>query len=256
MFFNLFFGLDSRFSDHNFSNFLDRLEQYQYVRLETHLQASWIPWRDRRCRFDPNEFEAIFRLTLSPETCASFFRTYPSLPVVERDYYLSKLCQFIWLIVVSWIDSRADQEASYDHKLQEILDTTLDSIPDGMLTRLRDFNWGALHRDLRDSDRTMSTVETAKNLLRDLSGYLIPDDLDDTLPSGAGSDGLSARRKALLQQFIDRGGKKATVYRSSQVDKSDFYRWLKGELTEQSVMTHRIEQYLNQALATPLTRLS
>jgi hypothetical protein len=102
----------------------------------------------------------------------------------------------------------------------------------------------------------MSSVETAKNLLRDLSGYLISDDLDDTLPSGAGTDELSARRKALLQQFINRGGKKATVYRSSQVDKSDFYRWLKGELTEQSVMTHRIERYLNQALATPQTRPS
>jgi len=96
VFVNLFSGLDSRFSfrDHNFSNFLERLEQVKYEALEAQLAESWTRWGPG-CKFDPNEFNETLELTLSRATCTSFIRTNPSLPVGDRDYYLSKLCQFI-----------------------------------------------------------------------------------------------------------------------------------------------------------------
>jgi hypothetical protein len=251
VFSNLFSGVGPRFYDHNFSNFIDRIEQHSCDDLRALLSDSWGPW-GRESRFDPNFFGNIVFVTLSPETCASFFRAYPNLPVTERDYYLSKLFQFIWLIATNWIDHRGDAKDRYSYGIEETLEGSIALVPDSMIPVLRDFNWGRFQGDLEDGDRSESSIETSKKLLAHLSGYLTTEDIDREAVRPDDVGVLSAKRKLLLEQFTNRGGKAVTVYEAVGVHRSDFYRWKRGQLPEQSAMTRRIEDFIKRALDKPL----
>jgi len=46
------------------------------------------------------DLDGVFEHSLDPRACVAFFRSQPSAPAIERDYYLSKLCQFLWLIAL------------------------------------------------------------------------------------------------------------------------------------------------------------
>jgi len=85
MFRNLYF-FSPDFRNHNFSDFFDNIREVSEVYIEAALQRSYQPgnW------LEPY-FYSIFPLTMSPESCVSFLRANPKLPITARDYYLSKL---------------------------------------------------------------------------------------------------------------------------------------------------------------------
>jgi len=93
LFNNLYFSGGATFRDHNFSDFLDGVDQHRERSIVLEIQRHY---EDPRGGLPPH-VDAIYRCTLSPPTCGSFIRAHSALPVDERDYYLSKLFQFLYL---------------------------------------------------------------------------------------------------------------------------------------------------------------
>src|SRR5713101_1649334 len=90
MFRNLYF-FSPNFRNHNFSDFFDDIREDSEVYLEAALKEGYADGG-----LEPY-FYSILPLTMSPESCASFIRANPQLPITERDYYLSKLFQFLYV---------------------------------------------------------------------------------------------------------------------------------------------------------------
>ena len=86
-------------------------------------------------------FPPIVPLTLSTQCCESFMRSYPDLPIESRDYYLSKLFQFLLDL---WAARFGINEAErFSYHLQE----SLDGIP---VQRLRNTDWSVFWFDCYD----------------------------------------------------------------------------------------------------------
>ena len=88
---NLFFRRFTPLRDHNFSDFLDRLDEVKEVFLEAKFREGY-----REGTIEPY-FDPVIPLSLSPTSCLSFLRAYAKWPITERDYYLSKLFQYLYL---------------------------------------------------------------------------------------------------------------------------------------------------------------
>lgn len=127
------------FRDHNWNDFFDDLQQDKEDYIEQQLRDGYGGDGPEPC------FYYIFPLTLSPPACDSFLRS-TNLPIVARDYYLSKLYQFLY--VPLRIQFHLDHRDSVPDKLKEFLD----GIPAGYLERLAEFDWGGFYQDSFDYD--------------------------------------------------------------------------------------------------------
>jgi len=95
MFLNLYGG-SSVLRKHNFCNFLQPVEPVSEDYIVGHLEQSFPPAPHG---LEPY-FDSVFEFTLSVDCCASFIRANPELPITPRDYYLSKLFQFLFEVLV------------------------------------------------------------------------------------------------------------------------------------------------------------
>lgn len=142
MFCNLFFLKE--FRDHNFSDFwvgtqtAARIEQVAVEIFAGYLRQSFRPRSDGGGDLPP-DFDPIITLTLSPKCCASFVRTHPAWPYDERDYYLSKLYQFVLAVLDAkfsvWeSSSRADE-------IGRKVEALLDLVPRELLPPVSQVDW-------------------------------------------------------------------------------------------------------------------
>ena len=92
LFRNLYY-FSAEFRNHNWNDFFGDLRQDQEPYIEAELRKSYAD--PRRGGPEPY-FYSIFPATMSAAACASFLR-HTTLPITERDYYLSKLFQFLYV---------------------------------------------------------------------------------------------------------------------------------------------------------------
>lgn len=112
MFKNLFSLSGSRFNDHNFTDYGnldyggDSLRQITSDEILEMLKVSFRPDPERPgSTLDlPPKFLGTLRLTLAEVCYNSFIRANPATPIYPRDYYLSKVFQFVYLLLVARFD--------------------------------------------------------------------------------------------------------------------------------------------------------
>jgi hypothetical protein len=127
------------FRDHNWSDFFDDLRQDKESYIEGQL-------REASHGYGPEPyFYSIFPVTLRPESCESFLKS-TDLPITARDYYLSKLFQFLYVpLEVNFpLEDRDD--------IRKSLEEFLDGIPVEYAERLAEFDWSEFYNDSRTRD--------------------------------------------------------------------------------------------------------
>jgi len=139
------------FRDHNWNDFFHDLRQDKEDYIERQLEDGY-----HGDGPDPY-FYSAFPVTLSPPACESFLR-FTNLPVTARDYYLSKLYQFLY--VPLQIKFQLDHRDSVSETLKEFLD----GIPGEYIERLAEFDWDGFYQDTFDHD--------LEEVLRRLPEYL------------------------------------------------------------------------------------
>jgi len=139
---NLFF--ENGFRDHNYNDFFDDmdgfggLETVPHEYLENSLRDSFKPgWK-----FGPEPyFSRTLPTTLSPKACESYLR-HSRLPIDRRDYYLSKLFQFFYIV----LDAKFEIGFS-DRKVSLQLREILEGIPVDLLPPDSRIAWSELWWD-------------------------------------------------------------------------------------------------------------
>ncbi len=144
MFHNLYFLSGRVFRDFNFSDFWadstgTPFESVTEVYIEHVIQESYAS------DSEPPEpyFDSILPFTLSALCCGAFIRSNPGLPITNRDYYLSKLFQFLYIPLVESAHltyGAADEIASQ-------LSDFLDQLPEPMVLELSKFDWSGFYED-------------------------------------------------------------------------------------------------------------
>jgi hypothetical protein len=129
VFLNLSLLTDGTFRDHNFSDFWndaggggDPVERVTGDRINWFIRTSYEPDSTRPGRltgFSP-EFDPIFPLTFSQACCDAFIRS-TVLPITPRDYYLSKLFQFLRSALIARFEGHR-LGLDFDLRLHEVLD--------------------------------------------------------------------------------------------------------------------------------------
>ena len=136
MFHNIYFSCKS-FRNHNWSDFLG-LRQDEEPYIEAALRRSYA---DSREPGPEPYFYSILPVTLTAESCESFLRS-TSLPIAARDYYLSKLFQFLHVPLVLRFGLENDPT-----QVSEPLEEFLDGIPAECTERLAEFAWSEFYDD-------------------------------------------------------------------------------------------------------------
>ncbi len=135
MFRNIYFFCKP-FRNHNWNDFFGDLRQDEEAYIEAELRRSyttqWAP--------EPY-FYRILPVTLTPESCESFLKS-TSLPIAARDYYLSKLFQFLHLPLVLRFPLENDRT-----EVSEPLEEFLDGLPPECTERLAEFDWPQFYDD-------------------------------------------------------------------------------------------------------------
>jgi hypothetical protein len=128
---NLFF-FSKTFRNHNFNDFFGDLRRDSEGYFETALRSGYT---GEQSGVEPY-FYQMFPTTMAPETCSSFIRANPDLPITERDYCLSKLFQFIYVPLVERFGLEYGES-----DVREQIETFLDSIGAELLPHLSKFDW-------------------------------------------------------------------------------------------------------------------
>jgi hypothetical protein len=124
------------------------------------------------------EFSTIFEQSLSRRACAAFFRAEPDVPAVDRDYYLSKLYQFLCLLAMECHDyflTRHRDWVRNDWVSADIsiLERFLDSLPeDCALEQLAEFDWQEFRNELGVLCETRAVKGDLLRTLGDLHRFL------------------------------------------------------------------------------------
>jgi hypothetical protein len=140
------------FGEHNFSDFLNRIEPVEAVYIRKHIESSY----SDEFEIEPYFFE-MMRLTLSAGAAAAYLRKHPDLPITERDCLLSKLFQFLYVPM----EIRFGLPESPDWEMRISLEELLESLPDHPMSRLQEFDWRSFYEDTCCQD-----LETVLSRLR------------------------------------------------------------------------------------------
>jgi hypothetical protein len=135
LFRNIYFSSES-FRDHNWSDFFPDLRQDQELYIEAALRRGYADTAGP----EPY-FYSILPLTLTPESCASFLKS-STLPIAARDYYLSKLFQFLYLPL--GLKFRLEGHST---AVVKRLEEFLDGITPDRLDRIAEFDWSQFYGD-------------------------------------------------------------------------------------------------------------
>ena len=202
MFVNLYVQ-EPDFGEHNFADFLDRIEPVEAIYIRKHIESSY---SDEHDPFEPYFF-AMMRLTLSPGTAAAYIRTHPNLPITERDCRLSKLFQFLYVPLEIHFGLPESPEWETRVSLEELLD----SLPDHHISRLQEFDWWSFYKDTRshDLDRVISRLRER-----------LPSFSDDNTPVGEKAirdDGIGRASRGESVGALSAGGDQRQAVESAQM---------------------------------------
>jgi hypothetical protein len=124
------------------------------------------------------ELRTIFQQTLCRRSCVGFFRAEPDLPAVKRDYYLSKLYQFLWLIAMECHEFllRVHRDWALEHWVDvntTVLENFLDALPEESLPdQLAEFDWESFRNELCTVCKTRAIHGDLLETLGDLRRFL------------------------------------------------------------------------------------
>jgi hypothetical protein len=135
LFRNIYFSSES-LRDHNWSDFFPDLRQDRELYIEAELRRGYADTAGP----EPY-FYSILPLTLTPASCASFLKS-STLPITARDYYLSKLFQFLYLPLEMKFPLEADASAVVERLVE-----FLDGITPDRLDRIAEFDWSQFYED-------------------------------------------------------------------------------------------------------------
>jgi hypothetical protein len=138
LFRNIYFSCKS-FRDHNWNDFSGDLRHDEELYIEAELRRSYCA-NPREPGPEPY-FYKILPVTLTPDSCESFLRS-TSLPIAARDYYLSKLFQFLHVPLV--MKFRLENDPS---EVSKPLEEFLDGISPECTERLAEFDWSEFYED-------------------------------------------------------------------------------------------------------------
>ena len=172
MFHNLYF-LEPEFADFNFCDFLGRFEKVGELYVKARLEEQF-----RREQIEPY-FWPIIPLTLQSGSCGSFLRAHSGLPITDRDYYLSKLFQFLYLAIT--IGFALDFNGA--EVLRGYLEDRLDKIPDDLLPQLHLFDWQAFLDDVTELDQDRSLGALPKHFPERIASILTEANSDRSAPA-------------------------------------------------------------------------
>lgn len=167
MFQNLYFLSDPAFRNFNFSDFWSEsparapFESVPEEYIEARIRESYAP--DSK----PPEpyFYSILPFTLSERCCKAFLRSNPGLPITERDYYLSKLFQFLYRPLIE----SAPIDWSGTDEIAALLCAFLDQLPDRVVSELSKFDWQGFYQDTWLYEPLEVINRLPQHLPRDLS---------------------------------------------------------------------------------------
>jgi hypothetical protein len=234
------------FRDHNFDYFLEHLES----RTEASVKAYFCA-RYRTNDWSP-DFADAFEFTLSARACDSFLRLNPSVPIIPRDYYLSKIFQFASLSLVAAIEvAGAAPDDPWGNRERQV-HCAFENLDDALLSHLPYFDWFSFQRDVWQSllrDPELGDLNSLLAYPEHLpGGYLRTERI--VHPSRI-RDARQERRMALLASFravMPKGGSYASVYKTVKVHSRDFRRWQQGELPDTSKITIRLERAFREEI--------
>jgi hypothetical protein len=136
LFHNIYYFCKS-FRNHNWNDFFGDLRQNQESYIEAALRRSYAKPHPGP---EPS-FYRILPVTLTPQSCESFLRS-TSLPIAARDYYLSKLFQFLYLPLEMKFPLEADASAVVERLVE-----FLDGITPDRVDRIAEFDWSQFYED-------------------------------------------------------------------------------------------------------------
>jgi hypothetical protein len=99
---------------------------------------------ERASELEPYFFEAM-TLTLSRGARQAFFRSHPLLPATERDYYLSKLFQFLYVVLEVRYSLREGLEWEVQIQVEAALDPQQEPLPEA--ADMPEVDWWGFYRD-------------------------------------------------------------------------------------------------------------
>ena len=230
------------FREHNFTYFLGNLDR---------VAEDWIKGAFAE-RFRTNDWEpeiaATFEFSLSERACRSFLRLHPGLPAIERDYYLSKLFQYLKLSVDEALKHDAassDDPNGWARKIElyRTIEETLDDIEVSLIAHFPHFDWFAFQRDMIRSGDDLDLL-----LSGPWGAYLKNESVE--YPTSAARESLRAQRKKLLEAYrlAVPGGTYAAVRKAAKVDGREFRKWQHGELPDKSAPATRLERAFRRAI--------
>lgn len=245
----MFINLCNRpgFLDYNFSTFFDRLEKWPESAVK-----DWIRQQGESRSWDPY-LASVMDFTISEPVCWAFFRDHRDVPAMDRDFYLSKFCQFLTLAISTAIQDPARHFlcfGGYGALCEEI-----DRLPDPvLLADLHRFRYLTFQMDLRTaaaSDRREAPREVCVDLLEKyLPGVSRLRPADEMDYDGADR---RARRHALHQAYRECYPEDPswvkTIATKARCDASDYHKWHRAELGDDSATTQNIERAIRELLA-------
>jgi hypothetical protein len=142
---NLYFLSDTAFRNFNFSDFWadsateTPFEPVSEQYIEARIRDAYAP------DGEPPEiyFYSILPFTLSELCCKAFLRSNPGLPISERDYYLSKLFQFLYRPLVESVHLEWIEAGEIAAGLRDFLD----QLPELVISKLARFDWEGFYQD-------------------------------------------------------------------------------------------------------------
>lgn len=230
MFSNIYF-FDQSFRNYNWSDFFGDLRQVGEPYIEAQLQSSYAD--PRGCELEPF-FYSILPVTLLPGSCKSFLRS-TSLPIVARDYYLSKLFQFLYVPLELKFMAKDGPKAT------ECLEKFLDNIPPEITERLAQFDWPGFYDDTLRYDLL--------EVLNRLPGHL-------PVPKPSLSSAKMAKKRWVDENWPDRLRKargdntqKQAAHRCG-VSEETYKKWEQGVRPPAARSVQAVGQFINDSEST------
>jgi hypothetical protein len=147
VFLNLYVLTPAEFRDFNYFDTLDRFETIPNEYFRNRVRESYL--EEGRGAIEPAFLDGM-RLTLGHGARQAFYRAHPTFPATERDYYLSKLFQFVYVVLDVRYGLTEKPPWEVRIQIEAALDSNQDWLPEA--TGMPEVDWGAFYHDTRRFD--------------------------------------------------------------------------------------------------------
>jgi hypothetical protein len=180
----------------------------------------------------------IFERTLNPTCCEAFFRVYPGLNAVDRDYYLSKLFQFLAsaMAAVGLWEFQESLESALDQIQPEILQNVHKRFDPCALARI----FVRILARVRGGDDRIPNMKTIFKACGILSKRrMTPGRTGRIAPDRR----LAKERQGLWEQYETAGGNTTKLCMArGGMHRSVVWQWKTGRLKETSTVSQGIKR--------------